>query len=40
MWDRDTLECTKVLSGHTGSVLCLQYNEYMIISGSVDSTIR
>ena len=26
--------------GHTGSVLCLQYDEKVIISGSSDSTVR
>ena len=29
-----------VLKGHTGSVLCLQYNEQVIVTGSSDSTIR
>ena len=29
-----------VLKGHTGSVLCLQYSEQVIVTGSVDSTIR
>ncbi len=40
LWDRATLACTKVLTGHTGSVLCLQYDEKVIISGSSDSTVR
>lgn len=40
MWDRNTLECTQVLTGHTGSVLCLQYDDNIIISGSSDSTVR
>lgn len=40
MWDRNTLECVQVLTGHTGSVLCLQYDENIIISGSSDSTVR
>ena len=30
----------QVLTGHTGSVLCLQYDERVIISGSSDSTVR
>ena len=30
----------KVLTGHTGSVLCLQYDDRVIISGSSDSTVR
>ncbi|CAF0739046.1 unnamed protein product [Didymodactylos carnosus] len=40
IWDRKTSECTKVLTGHNGSVLCLQYDEKVIITGSSDSTIR
>ncbi len=40
IWDRQTLECVQVLTGHTGSVLCLQYDENNIISGSSDSTVR
>lgn len=33
-------ECFQVLTGHTGSVLCLQYDERVIISGSSDATVR
>ena len=40
IWDRNTLECIQVLTGHTGSVLCLQYDNNIIISGSSDSTVR
>ena len=41
MWDRQTLQQhQKVLTGHTGSVLCLQYDEKVVISGSSDSTVR
>ena len=41
MWDRQTLQQhQRVLTGHTGSVLCLQYDEKVIISGSSDSTVR
>merc|ERR1739838_878626 len=40
MWDRNSLACLRVLTGHTGSVLCLQYDERVIISGSSDSTVR
>lgn len=29
-----------MLTGHTGSVLCLQYDERVIITGSSDSTVR
>ena len=34
------MECTRILQGHTGSVLCLQYDEKVIVTGSSDSTIR
>ena len=40
MWDRQSLACQRILTGHTGSVLCLQYDERVIISGSSDSTVR
>jgi len=40
IWERDTLECTNTLQGHIGSVLCLQYDENVIVTGSSDSTIR
>jgi F-box and WD-40 domain protein 1/11 len=36
----DALPYPQVLTGHTGSVLCLQYDEKVIISGSSDSTVR
>ncbi|KAF2347276.1 Sulfotransferase domain [Trinorchestia longiramus] len=36
----DTAAAVQVLTGHTGSVLCLQYDERVIISGSSDSTVR
>lgn len=28
------------MTGHTGSVLCLQYDERVIVTGSSDSTVR
>jgi len=34
------LTSVKVLIGHTGSVLCLQYDDKVIVSGSSDSTVR
>ena len=40
IWDKNNLECVKVLTGHTGSVLCLQYDENVIVTGSSDSTVR
>jgi len=36
----DELVVLQVLTGHTGSVLCLQYDDKVIISGSSDSTVR
>lgn len=32
--------CTKTLTGHSGSVLCLQYNSKFMVTGSSDSTIK
>ncbi|KAG0373208.1 hypothetical protein BGX24_012012 [Mortierella sp. AD032] len=32
-------ECTDILRGHSQSVLCLQFNEKMMVSGSSDNTI-
>jgi len=40
IWKRDTLECSQVLQGHSGSVLCLQYDHNVIVSGSSDATVR
>ena len=40
MWDRQSLQCTEILTGHTGPVICLQYDDRVIISGSSDSTVR
>ena len=40
IWDKQSLECLKILTGHTGSVLCLQYDERVIVTGSSDSTVR
>ena len=40
IWDRQSLQCLQVLTGHTGSVLCLQYDDKVIITGSSDSTVR
>lgn len=34
------MECLQTLQGHTGSVLCLQYDETVVVTGSSDSTIR
>ncbi|VDN06936.1 unnamed protein product [Thelazia callipaeda] len=40
IWLRKDLQCSKILRGHTGSVLCLQYDDRVIISGSSDHTVR
>ena len=38
-WKLDTLECIKVLQGHSGSVLCLQYSNEILVTGSSDCKI-
>lgn len=38
-WDTCTKQITKVLRGHQGSVLCLQYDDKILVSGSSDSRI-
>ncbi|VDK42932.1 unnamed protein product [Taenia asiatica] len=38
--ESDGYQCTQVLRGHTGSVLCLQYEGNLLISGSSDSKVR
>ena len=42
IWDRSTLslQLLKVLKGHNYAVLCLQYNEEVVISGSYDHKIK
>ena len=40
MWDKNTLGLIDEFIGHEGPVLCLQFDEQIIISGSYDSTIR
>jgi len=40
IWDRKSLSVTTELVGHTDMVLCLQYDDRVIITGSNDSTIR
>ena len=40
LWNSEGILCFQVLTGHTGSVLCLQYDDQVIISGSSDSTVR
>ncbi|KAM3175988.1 hypothetical protein ACTXT7_007381 [Hymenolepis weldensis] len=38
--EADGFQCTQVLRGHTGSVLCLQYEGDLLVSGSSDSKVR
>ena len=40
IWDRNTLQLLKVLEGHKSKVLCLQYNEEVVISGSADGAVK
>lgn len=39
IWDLPSATCTKVLTGHEGSVLCLQSDAKVLVSGSSDSRI-
>lgn len=39
VWDTKTGECIRTLSGHTASVLCLQYDSTILVSGSSDSRV-
>lgn len=34
------MQCVQTLTGHTGSVLCLQYDNQIIASGSSDAIVR
>ena len=40
IWDRKSLSCTTVLRGHTKVVMCMQYDDRIIVTGSDDTTIR
>ncbi len=40
MWNWRAGECLKVLEGHTDGVVSLNYNGYLLASGSADSTIQ
>ena len=37
VWERHEMQHTRVLLGHTGPVVCFQYDEKVIITGSVTS---
>lgn len=39
VWDLKKEKCIKVLKGHTGSVLCIQFDDNLLVSGSSDTTI-
>ena len=39
LWSLARSTCLQTLRGHSGSVLCLQYSEGQLISGSSDSRI-
>lgn len=40
MWCLKTGECTLTLRGHVDRVLCLQFNQHLVVSGSADKTIK
>ncbi|KAI8815984.1 quinon protein alcohol dehydrogenase-like superfamily [Fimicolochytrium jonesii] len=40
VWNVDTMECIKILSGHTRCVRGIQMDDTKIVSGSMDRTIR
>ncbi|KAI6005005.1 WD40-repeat-containing domain protein [Pisolithus orientalis] len=40
MWDMRTGQAHRTLTGHTGPVTCLQFDEVHIVSGSLDKSIR
>jgi len=40
VWNTSNCECVRTLIGHTSGVMCLQYKERLIVSGSSDRTIR
>jgi len=40
VWNALNCEYVRTLNGHTSGVICLQYKERLIVSGSSDRTIR
>ncbi|KAJ3211676.1 hypothetical protein HDU67_004355 [Dinochytrium kinnereticum] len=40
VWNTDSKECIKTLTGHTRCVRAVQFDEHKIISGSLDRTLR
>ena len=40
VWDVSTHQLVRRFFGHQGSVLCLQFDDYKMITGSSDQTIR
>ncbi|KAE8266204.1 hypothetical protein A4X09_0g6146 [Tilletia walkeri] len=39
VWNRSTSQCVHTLSGHARSVLCLQYDDELLVTGSSDHTV-
>ena len=40
VWDLKTGECRLTMRGHTAAVLCVQFDEQKIVSGSYDKKIK
>ena len=40
VWDLKTGECQLTLRGHTAAVLCVQFDDQKIVSGSYDKKIK
>lgn len=40
VWNMTNFEFIRNLSGHKHSVVCLQYKDRLVVSGSTDNTIR
>lgn len=40
VWNLETGECVKVLSGHTRAIRALQFDGMMLVTGSMDRTLR
>ena len=40
VWDLKTGKCKLTLRGHTAAVLCVQFDEQKIVSGSYDKKIK
>lgn len=40
MWDTRSGQCCRQLAGHAASITCIQFDEYSLISGSLDESVR